>query len=469
MASGLPAAVEALGRITDAFIDYKSSLYASRELDNFGGPSYARESSSDSKFSRFEPYESYDLRSSLVGQDLYRSGYGNSDLKRNSFGDGFGDRYENYWTRLHAFKGRNQGRSTWESPYSREALRNDYMDGRGRDDYSSYGRFSSPYNKPAAVGSLGIGMPGFPGSAFGSRSVAFGGPSPSRGRGKGQRGGYAIKAGAERGAKRKNVQPSKPAGNPVKKQKVVKSGLAKTTKKNSPQVKDEEEVSRLEARKEQQRRRREKYIEKYGVGYWMAFRCSFCKFRSFDEKGIEEHLNSDYHKEMLNHIQKQTKIDQTAVDFLHESIVNKYKKTAARQASQSGSASQVEKDVMEGITIEDHMLRVETVHCSACNIYVPALRISVQLHLKSSEHLKKKATYREQIKRSSILTATSIFNNPFVKTRYEMFYEVYLEESGENPFESQETDVTADMDAGAEGDVCVDTEDAEVAAEPLES
>ncbi|XP_053549993.1 DBIRD complex subunit ZNF326 [Bombina bombina] len=441
MASSMRA-VEARARLNDAILDYKN---ASRELDFFGGPSYARES----EFSRFEPYESYDLRSSLVGQDLYRSGYGNSDLKRNSFGDSFGDRYENYRNSLDTFEGRNQGR------YSRQALRNDYKDGR----------FSSPYNKPSAVGSLGRGMPGFHGSAFGSSFAAFGGPSRGRGRGRGQRGGYALKAGAERGAKRKNVQPSKPAGNPVKKQKVVKSGPAQTTKKNSPQVKDDaEEERRTEARKENQRRRKDKYIEKYGDGYWMAFTCSFCKFRSFDEKGIEEHLNSDYHKEMLNHIQKQTKFDQTAVDFLHESIANKYKKTAARQASsQSGSADKVEKDVMEGITTEDHMLRVEMVHCSACNIYVPGLRISVQLHLKSPEHLKNKATYREQIKRSSILIATSMLNNPVVKARYEMFLK------GENPFESRETDVTADMDTGAEGDVRVDTEDAEAAAEPFDS
>ncbi|XP_053549992.1 DBIRD complex subunit ZNF326 [Bombina bombina] len=453
-------AVGARARVNDAIVvDYKNGLYASRELDNFGGPSYARQNTSDSKFSRFGPYESYDSRSSLVGRDLYRSGYGNSDLKRNSFGDSFGDRYENYRNSLDTFEGRNQGRSSWESPYSREALRNDYMDGRGRDDYSSYGRVSSPYNKPAAVGSLGRGMPGFPGSAFGSRSfAAFGGPSPGRGRGRGQRGGYAIKAGAERGAKRKNVQPSKPSENPVKRQKVVKSGPAQTTKKNSPQVKnDAEEERHTELRKELQRRKREKYIEKYGDGYWMAFTCSFCKFRSFDEKGIDEHLNSDYHKEMLNHIQKQTKFDQTAIDFLHESIVNKYKKMAARKASsQSGSSNQVQKDMMEGITIEDHMVKVETVHCSACNIYVPAVHISVQLHQKSPEHLKNKATYREQIKRSSVFTATSILNNPVVKARYEMFLK------GENPFESREPDVTADMDTGAEGDVHVDTEDADV-------
>lgn len=43
-----------------------------------------------------------------------------------------------------------------------------------------------------------------------------------------------------------------------------------------------------------------------------------------------------------------------------------------------------------GVTPDDHMMKVETVHCSACSVYVPALHSSVQLHLKSSDHSKSK-------------------------------------------------------------------------------
>jgi hypothetical protein len=43
-----------------------------------------------------------------------------------------------------------------------------------------------------------------------------------------------------------------------------------------------------------------------------------------------------------------------------------------------------------GVTADDHMMKVETVHCSACSVYVPALHSSVQQHLKSPEHIKGK-------------------------------------------------------------------------------
>ena len=43
-----------------------------------------------------------------------------------------------------------------------------------------------------------------------------------------------------------------------------------------------------------------------------------------------------------------------------------------------------------GVTADDHMMKVETVHCSACSVYIPALHSSVQQHLKSPDHIKGK-------------------------------------------------------------------------------
>ncbi|XP_078506692.1 DBIRD complex subunit ZNF326-like [Lissotriton helveticus] len=46
--------------------------------------------------------------------------------------------------------------------------------------------------------------------------------------------------------------------------------------------------------------------------------------------------------------------------------------------------------VKKGVSADDHMMKVETVHCSACSVYVPALHSSVQQHEKSSDHAKRK-------------------------------------------------------------------------------
>ncbi|XP_018416897.1 PREDICTED: DBIRD complex subunit ZNF326 isoform X3 [Nanorana parkeri] len=454
----------------------------------YGHGSYDRSMDSytmDSGSDRFGPYESYDSRSSVGGRDLYRSGYGYNESDQ-GYGDSYDGRYDNpYRSSVDSYDGRNQGGSNWDPSFPRAKVRTGFMEDRGRDNYSSYGGFSSPYMKPAAVGSRGRGMPAY-------HDSAFGGPAAGRGRG---RGGFGrgmrrpgimdynpqpMSGGMARGIKRKMVQPFKAPVGFGKKPKLAKAGAnqnAKPAPAPEPVDPEEEEKRRTEARREKQRRRREKNSEKYGDG--MAFTCSFCKFRSFEEKGIEDHLVSEAHQEMLDHIQKQTKFDKPVMEFLHECIVNKYKKTAARKAqatqNQNEAAKAPEKDIMEGVTPDDHMMKVETVHCSACSVYVPALHSSVQLHLKSSDHSKSKLAYKDQIKRESILTATSILNNPLVKARYELYLK------GENPFEThpeeaaQET-VTEDAEAstGAEGEVAnaveADVEEAEsedFTADPL--
>uniref|UniRef100_A0A8B9NZ55 DBIRD complex subunit ZNF326 n=1 Tax=Apteryx owenii TaxID=8824 RepID=A0A8B9NZ55_APTOW len=312
-------------------------------------------------------------------------------------------------------------------------------------------------SEPAPVGSRGRGTPAYPESGFGSRNYdAFGGPSTGRGRGRGHMGDFggmhrpgivvdyhnkpSPAAVAARGIKRKMIpQPyNKPGGTFIKKPKLTKP-ILKLTQKKSPNMKtsfqestiedievdtsgavviyedftrdaydlgyqtfgdakgevksEEEEKRRIEARREKQRRRREKNSEKYGDGYRMAFTCSFCKFRTFEEKEIESHLESAAHQETLDHIQKQTKFDKVVMEFLHECMVNKFKKTAMRKqqtSNQTENAQAVEKDIMEGVTADDHMMKVETVHCSACSVYVPALHSSVQQHLKSPDHTKGK-------------------------------------------------------------------------------
>ncbi|XP_020650199.3 DBIRD complex subunit ZNF326 isoform X1 [Pogona vitticeps] len=474
--------------------DYGHGAYGGpRAMDSYMNQSYGMEShggggGGGGGGNRFGPYESYDSGSSLGGRDLYRSGYGYNEPEQSRFGGSYGGRFDsNYRNSLDSFGGRNQGGSSWEAPYSRTKLRPGFMEDRGRETYSSYSSFSSPHMKPAPVGSRGRGTPAYPDSGFGSRNYdAFGGPSTGRGRGRGYMGDFggmhrpgivvdyhnkpSSAAVAARGIKRKMIQQpyNKPGGTFIKKPKLTKPNVKMNQNQPSvkPEVKNEEEEKRrIEARREKQRRRREKNSEKYGDGYRMAFTCSFCKFRTFEEKDIEAHLESPVHQETLDHIQKQTKFDKVVMEFLHECMVNKFKKTAMRRQqtiSQMEAAQIAEKDVMEGVTADDYMMKVETVLCSACSVYVPALHSSVQQHLKSLEHAKGKQTYKEQIKRESVLTATSILNNPIVKARYERYVK------GENPFEV--TDQNAEQQEGEDksNEPAEEEEDEEAEAEEEE-
>ncbi|XP_052591590.1 DBIRD complex subunit ZNF326 isoform X1 [Peromyscus californicus insignis] len=462
--------------------DYGHGSYGGqRSMDSYLNQSYGMDNhSGGGGGSRFGPYESYDSRSSLGGRDLYRSGYGFNEPEQSRFGGSYGGRFESsYRNSLDSFGGRNQGGSSWEEPYSRSKLRPGFMEDRGRENYSSYSSFSSPHMKPAPVGSRGRGTPAYPESTFGSRNYdAFGGPSTGRGRGRGHMGDFgsihrpgiivdyqnkstSVTIATTRGIKRKMMQIfHKPGGAFIKKPKLAKPmekmSLSKSPAKIDPKN-EEEEKRRIEARREKQRRRREKNSEKYGDGYRMAFTCSFCKFRTFEEKNIELHLESSSHQETLDHIQKQTKFDKVVMEFLHECMVNKFKKASIRKQQTLNHPEAykiIEKDVMEGVTADDHMVKVETVHCGACSMYIPAFHSSVQQHLKSPDHVKGKQAYKEQIKRESVLTATSILNNPIVKARYERFVK------GENPFEVQDHS----QDQQIEGD----EEDEEKIDEPVE-
>ncbi|XP_012873685.1 PREDICTED: DBIRD complex subunit ZNF326 [Dipodomys ordii] len=431
--------------------DYGHGSYGGqRSMDSYLNQSYGMDNhSGGGGGSRFGPYESYDSRSSLGGRDLYRSGYGFNEPEQSRFGGSYGGRFESsYRNSLDSFGGRNQGGSSWEAPYSRSKLRPGFMEDRGRENYSSYSSFSSPHMKPAPVGSRGRGTPAYPESTFGSRNYdAFGGPSTGRGRGRGHMGDFGsihrpgivvdyqnkptnVTVATARGIKRKMVQPfNKPGGAFIKKPKLAKPmekmSLSKSPTKADPKN-EEEEKRRIEARREKQRRRREKNSEKYGDGYRMAFTCSFCKFRTFEEKDIELHLESSSHKETLDHIQKQTKFDKIVMDFLHECMVNKFKKTSIRKQqtnNQTEVVKIIEKDVMEGEYL--HTLFYKYMYA-----------------------------YKEQIKRESVLTATSILNNPILKSRYERFVK------GENPFEIQDQS----QDQQIEGD----EEDEEKIDEPIE-
>ncbi|XP_064416141.1 DBIRD complex subunit ZNF326 [Latimeria chalumnae] len=460
---------------------YGHDLFGGSEsFDSYMSTSYGMKSN------RFGPYESYDSRSALDGRDLYRSGYGFNEPEQSNFRGSYDDRFDSsYRNSLDSFGGRSQGGSSWDAPYTRSNMRLDFLDERGRDNYSSYSSFSSPHMKPASVGYRGRGMPAYPKGAFGGRSYdVLGGPSTGRSRGQGPRRGGFLRPGmvldynrlgafafATRGNKRKLLQGNRGGGNTGKKAKLGKPA-AKTTNANTSakngtaqkanesqtvQLKDEdftkdayevdgyqafggkseqdeEEKKKTDAKREKQKRRREKNNEKYGDCYRLAFTCSYCKFRTLEEKEIEDHLESSAHQETLDYIQKQTKYDKVVMQFLHECMVNKYKKTVKRKqlSVQTEQVKTVEKDVMEGVTAEDHMAKAETVHCNACSTYIPAVHSSVQQHLQSASHAKNKQTYKEILRRESVLTATSILNNPVVKTRYEKYAK------GENPFEVSE-------------------------------
>lgn len=53
-----------------------------------------------------------------------------------------------------------------------------------------------------------------------------------------------------------------------------------------------------------------------------AFTCAFCKFHTFEDKDIEKHFGSTYHRETLDYIRRQAKFDDKVIRFLHVRLLN---------------------------------------------------------------------------------------------------------------------------------------------------
>ncbi|XP_060723817.1 DBIRD complex subunit ZNF326 [Tachysurus vachellii] len=252
---------------------------------------------------------------------------------------------------------------------------------------------------------------------------------------------------ASRGTKRMLMAPV-PPGKFAKKQRVemsIRAGLnfAKDSHISSDgkDAKEKEAVEEKRVRvREKRRRRREKNCEKYGDKHRLAFTCTFCKFRTFEDKDIEKHFGSTYHQETLDYIRRQAKFDDRVISFLHDCMVHKFRKTVSALCKlRSLSEQKANQKVMEGVTEDDYMRKVEVVHCMACNIYIPAVFTSVQQHRRSPLHLKTKVVYKEQLKRESVLTAKAIINNDTVKIRYERYIK------GEDPFVVDAKDTSSDL------------------------
>ncbi|KAL6458247.1 hypothetical protein MHYP_G00334770 [Metynnis hypsauchen] len=323
----------------------------------------------------------------------------------------------------------------------------------GRSEYSSFNDFSAPstsftttYTRPAPIGSRGRTMSVYIEHMRGARGGDTAGECRAKSRGFcGLRGAGSIQnvhsnvpVPVFRGTKRKMMAPVYPSKF-VKKPKVVGTtpnmGIAAALNltrhshisSDGKDLSTEGEDKKVRVR-EKRRRRREKNREKYGEKHRLAFTCAFCKFRTFDGQDIEKHFGGTYHRETLDYIRRHAKFDDQVISFLHDCMVHKFRKTVSALCSLHTSDQKTNQKVMEGVTEDDYMRKVEVVHCMACDMHIPAFFTSVQKHLRSPVHLKSRVVYKEQLKRESVLTAKAIINNNSVKVRYEKYIK------GEDPF-----------------------------------
>ncbi|XP_058634827.1 DBIRD complex subunit ZNF326 isoform X2 [Onychostoma macrolepis] len=355
--------------------------------------------------------------------------------------------------------------SNWDWPFvmSSQRSRSPFSDSGRESQYStsnlsdSSSLYSPSHSRPAPIGSRGRDMHSYVHRNYHARDAVV--PEAKGQDCSSQNPSICIEryysksaALVFRGTKRKMMEPAPPC-KMVKKKRIVRatpsiisivgphiskdSCISSETKETN----EEHELGKKVRAREKRRRRREKNHEKYGDKHRWAFTCAFCKFHTFEDKDIEKHFGSTYHRETLDYIRRQAKFDDKVISFLHDCMVHKFHKTVSTLHKHKFSCGRSKDEwakIMEGVTEDDYMRRMEVVYCVACNIHIPVVFSSVQQHLHSLTHLKNKVAYKEQLKRDSVVTAKAIINNDNVKVCYEKYVK------GEDPFAIDANDTSSD-------------------------
>ncbi|XP_060620412.2 A-kinase anchor protein 8 isoform X1 [Anolis sagrei] len=451
---------------------------------------------------RFESFESYDSRASVPDRDMYRISYDYNEVGSNqndSFGShydaagnpqdqprnrgnsyGFArgrvqnrghlntfnrdrfmpsstERFSTRWNEMNYMGGRNMGGSGSNRPpplFSQDLIPEyrDYGDYGDCDDYGDFGN----------CGDYDYGMTGTPGMGMGRfpRNMPYGfGRSHGRPKRRVFRGRFGGRSDNEGGFhKRKQSQSG---DEPDSKQAKTESerddsdnddgeeddksgdeGNKGEHREGNEALKgkatgDDEESKQRKEKQRQRDRMRDRAMDR------IQFACSVCKFRSLEEEEMEKHLQSKFHKDVLQYIG--TKLPDRTVEFLQKYIVNRNKKICKRRQELTEKESTKQKpDPFKGIDQEHFFKKIEAAHCLACDMLIPAQPHLLQRHLRSVDHNRNRRIAAEHFKKTSFHVAKSVLNSKHIVKMLEKYLK------GDDPFTDENIDQDVDESEAVE-------------------
>ncbi|XP_054832242.1 A-kinase anchor protein 8-like isoform X2 [Eublepharis macularius] len=447
---------------------------------------------------RYDTYESYDSRPSLNDRDLYRSGYDYSEAEHDTdnayeghYDNSYGNRRDQYHNRARdnfGHRGQNwprDGRNnrSMAAPYSGR------MGGQWNDPPAPMGGRGHGPNRPPSLFSHKLfpeynmfqGMRGFSGN------MRFGGGGMKQR----MRRNWKM---WDADFKKKRIK-TEPASNKRKQANSSDEPDSKAAKTDGSDNSDsdneegpegeaaekgskaegegeggedeerkgdsekgaltiQEEISqikrKLQAGKKTQERQKKRYRDR--MVERIQFVCSLCKYRTFYEDEMTNHLESKFHKEHFKFVG--TKLPQQTADFLQEYVANKTKKTEERRKAIEDINAVIQQiykdqDLTQDIGMEHFVKKVEAAHCAACDLFIPMQYGIIQKHLKSPDHNHNRRAMMEQSKKSSLVVARSILNNKLISKKLERYLK------GENPFtdDPEEKEEHEEGEAGTSGNI----------------
>uniref|UniRef100_A0A674GAQ7 C2H2 AKAP95-type domain-containing protein n=1 Tax=Taeniopygia guttata TaxID=59729 RepID=A0A674GAQ7_TAEGU len=171
----------------------------------------------------------------------------------------------------------------------------------------------------------------------------------------------------------------------------------------------------------QKKRHRDRMVER------IQFVCSLCKFRTFFEDEIRQHLESKFHREHFQFVG--ARLPPQTAQFLQEYVANKTRKTEERRRGIRDINAviqqiQREQDLTQDLGLDQFVRKVEAAHCSACDLLLPMHFGSIQRHLRAPEHNHNRRAMLEHSKRASLAVARSILNNKTIGSKLQRFLQV---------------------------------------------
>ncbi|CAN0180029.1 unnamed protein product [Lampetra fluviatilis] len=167
--------------------------------------------------------------------------------------------------------------------------------------------------------------------------------------------------------------------------------------------------------------------------------CSLCKFFTYDEKIIKEHMTGENHRRTLRVVDTLFPNDKHISHFLHKKIEYRNSKIVPMTRKRwEEDNSRPFNELIDGITLPEGWIRTEVVRCLACRRFLLRDKLELRRHIASSVHAACYQTFTNDKKKGIQSMVFQVYDSATMAHRFQRF------KRGEDVFDEGEMNVKKD-------------------------
>uniref|UniRef100_A0A8C4WZF4 Uncharacterized protein n=1 Tax=Eptatretus burgeri TaxID=7764 RepID=A0A8C4WZF4_EPTBU len=192
---------------------------------------------------------------------------------------------------------------------------------------------------------------------------------------------------------------------------------------------------------------------------WMRFKykysCMLCKFSTFNDDWMEEHMNCKSHKETLELIDNMFPKDFFISAFLHNRVLKRNQEIVPKmQKEWEKTHKKPFKSQITDFKIPEGWLRQEVVRCLACRVFTTLDKKHILHHLKSFNHCRRYEVFQEEKRRVIRNEVFEVYDQPNLSREFQKFKQSCHGEGGKGSdgehLDDEETSMTGTGNQGSE-------------------